>query len=152
MSPESEKSNQLSTFFWIIVICCSIIVLWVIPGFVPLLQKGGVGAGLWGFFTIIALGITVLAPLLYGWHTKDTTGAVIIGFLPFLLVMGISRIVSGNMLSDNDYLLYAVLYCTLLSFLGGAEGYFASKGNRTSLAIGILLAGIWIGIFFSGIS
>ncbi len=111
-------------------------------------QAGTPGSQAWGFFSIIALVATIAAPLAYGWYSRDPAGATIIGALPFLLVIGVSRIISG---SGQPDLVYAVFYFLTLSLAGGLSGYFAAKKTTKDLLIALLLAGIWTGIFLSGI-
>jgi hypothetical protein len=152
MSLKVNDLKQPSNFFWIIVISGAIAALWLIPGLVILMQGEGSGSGAWGLLTVIAIPATVIAPLVYGWDTRDTIGAVIIGLLPFLLVMGISGTLSGNIPGGSDHLAASVLYIVSLSLVGGVEGFLAAKKNLKSLVVGIFLAGVWIGIFLSGIN
>jgi len=152
MASGTQKSWQIPSFSHAVVISCAIAALWLIPGLVILMQGEGSGSGLWGILTIIAIPVTVIAPLVYGWDTRDTIGAVILGLLPFLLVMGISGTLPGNIPGGSDHLAASVLYIVSLSLVGGVEGFLAAKKNLKSLVIGIFLAGVWIGIFLSGIN
>jgi hypothetical protein len=115
------------------------------------LQEEGRGAGIWELFSVIALFLTVLAPVLYGWYTKDTKGAILMGILPFLLVMTIPRLFTSLGDSGSDYLVMTVLYIVSLCSIGGLEGYFASKHEKKTSVIAIALTVIWIVIFLSGI-
>jgi hypothetical protein len=98
--------------------------------------------------SFIALLSTIIAPLAYGWYSRDKAGAIIIGALPFLLVVGVSRISSSSGQAD---LIYAVVYFLSLSLAAGLEGYCAAKKTTGYLLFALLLAGIWVGIFLSGI-
>jgi hypothetical protein len=139
-------------FFWIIIISCAIIILWLIPVLVISLRGVGWGSGPWGVFSIIALIVTIIAPVAYGWHTKDTTGAVIIGVLPFLLTITIPRIFFGTGAHDTNYLIRSALYIVILCSIGGLEGYFAAKREIRSFVIAAALAGLWAVVFLSGIN
>jgi hypothetical protein len=151
MSPETRNSQKSFGFFYPLLISIAIIFLWVVPVFVLLLQAGTPGIRIWGFVSIIALLSTIIAPLAYGWYSRDSTGAILIGALPFLLVTGVSRIIPSPIPPNTDYLVYSVFYFVSLSLVGGLEGYFATKKTTGYLLIALLLAGIWAGIFLSGI-
>src|SRR5208337_920569 len=99
MSPETRNSQKSFFFFYPLLISCAILIFWLLPDLVIIMHGGEGGPGLWGLFTIIALPATIIAPLVYGWYTKDMTGAVLIGVLPFLLTMMVVRIGSGF---END--------------------------------------------------
>ena len=151
MSLALPESKNPIHFFWTILIICTIIALWLVPVIPVLLQGNGSGSGVWGYFSIIALIITINAPLAYGWYSRDGTGAVLIGALPFLLLTGVSRIISNPGPISIDYRVYSIAFIVLLSLIGGLEGFFAAKKTTRFLLIALLLAGVWAGIFFSGI-
>ncbi|MDD1685654.1 hypothetical protein [Methanoregula sp.] len=151
MSPEALTPQKSLNIYSSLLITASIAILWLVPAFASGGHDGPLGTGVMGGVSIIALTSTIIAPMLYGWYSPDRTGAVLIGVLPFLLVTGISRIISGNRPPGTDYLIYSVFYIVLLSLAGGLEGYFASKKSVGSLSISLLLALAWTGIFFSGI-
>lgn len=148
MSPENRTIQNPLNFFRTIAISGAIILLWVIVYLVQAGQAGTPGSQFWGFISIIALVATIISPLAYGWYSRDPAGAVIIGALPFLLVVGVSRIISG--FSQHD-LVYPVVYFLLLCLAGGLEGYFAAKRSTGYLVLAMILAGVWTGIFLSGI-
>jgi hypothetical protein len=148
MTPENQITQNPLNFFRTIAISAAIILLWVIVYLVQAGQAGTPGSQAWGFISIIALLATIISPLVYGWYSRDPAGAVIIGALPFLLVVGVSRIISS--LGQHD-LIYPVVYFLSLSMAGGLGGYFAAKRTTGYLVIALILAGIWVGIFLSGI-
>jgi hypothetical protein len=151
MYPETRNSQKSFGFFYPLLISAAIILLWIIPVLVLMWQAGTPGTGVWGYFSIIALLSTILSPLAYGWHFRDSTGAILIGALPFLLVIGVSRIIFSPNPPVADFLADRVFYIVSLSLIGGLEGYFAAKKTAGFLLIALLLAGIWLGIFLSGI-
>ncbi|MCK9631023.1 MAG: hypothetical protein M0R30_05215 [Methanoregula sp.] len=103
-------------------------------------------------FSIIALLATIIAPVAYGWQTKDTTGAVLIGVLPFLLTITIPRIFFGISAQDTNYLVRSALSIVALCSIGGLEGYFAAKREKRAFIIAAALAGLWAIVFLSGIN
>jgi hypothetical protein len=149
MSPESWNSQKHFFFLYPLLISFGIIIFWLLPDLVIITHGGEGGPGLWGLFSIIALPATIIFPLVYGWYSKNTTGAVLIGVLPFLLTMIVVRIWSG--FENDNYLIRAVLWIGSLCVTGGLEGFFAAKKTPGFLLIALLLAGIWAGIFLSGI-
>jgi hypothetical protein len=152
MSSETRNPQKIFNFFPALLISFAILMFWLIPDLVILMHGGKGGPGLWGLFTLVAIPATVIVPLAYGWHTKDTIGAVLIGSLPFLLTMGIVRIWPGSSIADNSYLIRTVLYIGSLSLIGGLEGYFSAMHEKRSLVLAIALAGLWILVFLSGIN
>jgi hypothetical protein len=152
MTSEDPITKNPPNFLPALGVSAVIILLWVIPVFVLASQAGRSGSGVWGIVSIIALLATVFAPLLYGWFTGDLTGAIIVGALPFPLVTGVSRVLFLPGQTGADFLVYTVVYIVVLGLVGGLEGYFAAKKTQGNLLIAILLAGIWAGIFLSGIN
>ena len=151
MSPEAMNPQKPLNFFSVLLISAAIVALWLVPVFASGSRVGNVGAGAWGYISIFALLLTIIAPMMYGWYSRDEPGAILVGVVPFLLTTGVSRIISCNTPQGIDYLVYSVIYVVLLSLAGGLEGYFAAKKTAESLLIALVLAGIWAGIFFSGI-
>lgn len=151
MSPETSNPQKPLNFSPVLLISAAIVILWLIPVFAYGGWAGSVGARAGGFISIIALLLTIIVPLVYGWYFRDGTGAILIGVVPFLLTYGVSRILSSNSPAGTGYLVYSVFYIVSLSLVGGLEGFFAAKKTAKSLLIALLLAGIWAGIFFSGI-
>jgi hypothetical protein len=148
MLPETRTIQNSPNIFRTIAISAAIILLWVTVYLVEVGLAGIPGSQVWGFISIIALLATIISPLAYGWYSRDPAGAVIIGALPFLLVVGVSRIISGY--GQHD-VIYPVVYFLSLSLAGGLAGYFAAKKTTGYLVIALILAGIWVGIFLSGI-
>lgn len=125
---------------------------WLIPDLIIFIHGGEGGPGLWGLFTFVALPATIIAPIAYGWHTKDTTGAVLIGLLPFLLTMGVVRILPGTGVGDTRYLVETVFWIGSLCAIGGLQGYFAAMREKRSLILAAILGGLWIFVFLSGMN
>jgi hypothetical protein len=150
MSPEASHPQNSLNFFLAIAISAAIVILWLFPVFAHGGKLGTAGAGPWGLVSIIAFVFTIIAPLVYGWYSRDGTGAILIGVVPFLLTTGISRIISNTSPPGTHYLVWSVLYVVSLSIVGGLEGHFAAEKNTKSLLIALVLAGIWTGIFFTG--
>jgi len=148
MSPETQNSIN---FFRTIAISTIIILLWLVPEIAAIYPGKGSGSGILGYASIIALIFTIIAPLVYGWYSRDGTGAILIGTLPFLVMFGFIRVITGNSPAGPGYLACSVVYLAALSLLGGLEGFFAAKKTTGYLLIALLLAGVWAGIFFSGI-
>jgi len=152
MSSEALKSQKSFSFFPALLISAVIIILWLIPVMVIFLRGVGWGSAAWGVFSIIALLATIIAPVAYGWQTKDTTGAVLIGVLPFLLTITIPRIFFGISAQDTNYLVRSALSIVALCSIGGLEGYFAAKREKRAFIIAAALAGLWAIVFLSGIN
>lgn len=152
MTPEAPIPQKPLNYFSALLISAAIAILWLIPAFTNGVPAATGGTGAWGFVSIIALLSTIIAPFAYGWYSRDETGAILVGVLPFLIVYGISRIISGDNPPGSGYLACSVFYIVSLSLAGGLEGFFAAKKTARSLLIALLLAGIWAGIFFSGIT
>ncbi|WP_292370653.1 hypothetical protein [Methanoregula sp. UBA64] len=146
----SAKTQNSFNFFRTIAISTIIILLWVVPFLILLWQAGTPGSQLWGLISLIALPATIASPLVYGWLSRDSTGAILIGTLPFLIITGLV-IITGNGPGGSQYLAYRIAYIASLILAGGLEGFFAAKKTTGHLVIALLLAVLWAGIFFSGI-
>jgi hypothetical protein len=146
-----RESPKTISFFLPFIVSAIIILLWLIPYAGLILREHGFNAGALGLVEYIAIPVTCLAPVIYGWKTTDTKGAVIAGVLPFLFVMSIPWIFSvesaGNQPAFTDWVLYMLPLC----IIGGLEGYFASHRDTISRGIAIILAGAWFWFFLSGI-
>lgn len=151
MSLIPPESKYPTHFFWVILIICTIIALWLVPEITAIYPGKGSGSGILGYAPVIALIVTIISPLVYGWLSRDSTGAIIIGALPFLLVNGVSGIIANPGQANADFPVYPVVYILSLSLTGGLEGFFAAKKTTGYLLIALLFAGVWAGIFFSGI-
>jgi hypothetical protein len=151
MLPGTQPPQRPHNLSLVLLISAGIVVLWVIPVIVMLSEAGTPGVHLWGFFSIFALPATLLFPLAYGWYSRDSTGAILIGVLPFLLVTGISKIFFSPPISRPDLLLYSIAYSVSLILISGLLGFFAAKKTAGSLLIAVVLAGMWTGIFLTGI-
>lgn len=150
MSSAIRNAQENFAFFIPLLVSAIIILFWLISLAFMTLRRGS-GAGLWGLFEIIVLLATIVAPVIYGWKTCDTNGAVLTGVLPFLFVMTVARVVSGELFPDTPSYVNSILYPAGLCIIGGLEGYFASRHEKKSLGIAIILAGAWFWFFLSGI-
>ena len=150
MSSQASNPQKPLNFFLALVISAAIVILWLVPVFAPGGRTGTVGTGAWGLVSVIALILTIISPLVYGWYSRDGTGAILIGVIPFLLTTGVSRIISITLPPGIEYLVYWILYIVSLSIIGGFGGFFAAKKTAGSLLVALILAGIWTGIFFTG--
>jgi hypothetical protein len=151
MSAQNPNSQNHLTIFHALLLSAFIVTLWLIPYFVMSLQEEGRGAGIWELFSVIALLLTILVPVVYGWYTKDTKASILLGVLPFLLVMTIPRLFASPGDAGSGYLVMTILYIVSLCSIGGLEGYFASRQEKKSLVIAIALTVLWIMVFLSGI-
>ena len=152
MTADNQDTKQSPPFIIPILVCAAVALLWLIPYIAMSLKGGGSGAGIWGIFSLIALPATVIAPVAYGRMTRDTIGAILIGVLPFLLVMTVPRLLSGEIPQDTGWLAWTVLYIVSLCTIGGLEGFFASRRDEKSLVVAVLMAGAWFWVFLSGIN
>ena len=146
-----QESPKTIPIFLPLIVSVIIILLWLIPYAGLILRERGFNAGVLGLVEYIAIPVTCLAPVIYGWKTSDTKGAVIAGVLPFLFVMSIPRIFSGEQAGNQPAFTDWVLYMLPLCITGGLEGYFASLQGNTWKGISIILAGTWVWFFLSGI-
>jgi hypothetical protein len=151
MASAIRNAQKSVPLFLPLLVSAIIFLFWLIPLAAMTLRENGSGAGIWGHFEIIALAATILAPVVYGWRTRDTNGAVLIGILPFLFVMTVIRFLSGNMPATSHHLVNTILYIALLCIIGGLEGYFASRPDWKFRGVAIILAGAWLCVFLSGI-
>ena len=90
-------------------------------------MAGTNGAGVWGYFAIISLLLTIIAPLVYGWYSRDGTGAILIGAIPILLITGVFRVITGNVPAESGYLIYSIVYIALLCMVGGLGGILPQR-------------------------
>jgi hypothetical protein len=151
MSSAIRNAQENFAFFIPLLVSAIIILFWLISLASMTLRERGSGAGIGGVFEIIALFATINTPVMYGWKTCDTNGAVLTGVLPFLSVMTIARVVSGELPPGTPSYVTSILYVAGLCIIGGLEGYFASRHEKKSLGIAIVLAGAWFWFFVSGI-
>jgi len=134
-----------------LVLTVLIFLFWRIPYAAIYLNGTGAGAGIWGIFSIIALFTTIVIPIAYGWMTQDSKGATLLGVLPYLFATTVPQFVMGEIPVIDGWLVQRILYIASLSVIGGLGGYFASRHEKISLFVAIILAGVWFMIFLSGI-
>lgn len=152
MSAVVQDFQKRHPFLLPLSLSAVMIVLYLIPLVAMTVRGKGSGPGIWGLFSIIAILITIAAPIVYGWQTRDAKGAVFIGVFPFLITMTVPRIVSGELPRDTTQLVRTVIYIASLCTISGLEGYFASRHEDKSLLAALALAGLWFIVFLSGLN
>lgn len=94
-----------------------------------------------------------VAPIFYGLQTKDTTGSIIVGTVPTLCLF--YKLHLGSFISvsipEAERIIDIFTYFGSLIFIGGLEGYYASKERIDSLITSIVFAIFWISIFLNGL-
>ncbi len=138
MPHPEEALHKFPHIFLPVLLAVVIVLLYLIPLFAMSMRGKDSGPGIWAVFSVVALLITIISPLIYGWKTHDTKGEVLIGLAPFLFVMTIPRILSGEIPRDMESLVRLVFYVVPLSAIGGLEGYFASQNEDKSLLFAII--------------
>lgn len=96
--------------------------------------------------------ILPMLPIIYGYMTRDTVGAILMGVLPFFGLFSV--LMFGELdssLSTMRWLTRAIPFWLILIIIAGLEGYFASKRKMSSLFVAIGLYSLWILWFLSGI-
>jgi hypothetical protein len=152
MSPIIRNFLKSIPFFHSFLVSALVILLWLIPLAAMTLREEGHGAGIWGYLEIAAFLATILAPVVYGWKSCDTKGAILTGVLPFLFVMTVPRLLTGEVPWGAPWFVNNVSSTIVLCIIGGLEGYFASLQEKQSLVVAGVLAGLWIVVFLSGIN
>jgi len=106
--------------------------------------------------TIIAMLIFVAAfpatAVLFGWFTKRKVGALLLGalLLPAIYLLFSLFLFHGNMVFLR--VPETAIYLIMLSVISGLAGYYAAHRNERHLALSIVLAGLWVFAFMSGIN
>jgi len=111
-----------------------------------------------GFFPgvaeVLVLFLYPSGAFLYGYVTGDGIRSLFAGTLSYasfiLTVMLVTSI--SNDFKELNYLLLFVGYHLILLLFVGLIGFFASKRQKFSYIISFILVGLWILIFFSGIT
>ena len=91
------------------------------------------------------------AAVLFGWFTKRKAAALLFGALlyPTLYCIGFLFLSRGNMVFIR--VPETALYIGGLSAISGLAGYCAAHHDQRYLALAIILVGIWVVAFLSGI-
>lgn len=147
-----QKKINSSPFFLPLVFTVIILLFWRIPYAAMYLKGEGSGAGIWGIFSIIALVTTLVTPIAYGWITHNTKGTVLLGILPYLFATTVPQFVMRDIPVIDGWLVQRILTIASLCAIGGLGGYFASRHEVRSLVVAVVLAGVWIFVFLSGIN
>ncbi|MFA5269184.1 MAG: hypothetical protein WC379_14545 [Methanoregula sp.] len=89
-------------------------------------------------------------PLLYGWYSGNRAGAILAGILPLPLFF-----IAGFFLLRLDNMVFVpqdlVSFVGILSAILGVAGYCAAQRTKEYLAVSVVLAGLWLVFFMSGI-
>ncbi len=89
-------------------------------------------------------------PLLYGWYSGNRGGAVLAGILPLPLLF-----LAGFFLLRPDNRVFfssdTIPFAIILSVILGIAGYCAALRRKDYLAVSVVLAGLWLVFFLSGI-
>jgi hypothetical protein len=90
-------------------------------------------------------------PVLYGWYSGNRAGAVLAGILPLPLVF-----LAGFFLLRPDTMVFlqsdTIPFVGILSAILGIAGYCAAQRTKEYLAVSVVLAGLWLVFFLSGIN
>ncbi|NLD56813.1 MAG: hypothetical protein GX651_01605 [Methanomicrobiales archaeon] len=106
--------------------------------------------------TVIAMSIFVTAfpatAVLFGWFTKRKVGALLLGALlvPTIYLLFSLFLFHGNMVFLR--VPETAIYLIVLSVISGLAGYCAAHHDQRHLAIAIVLTGLWMFTFMSGIN
>ena len=106
-----------------------------------------------GFISPFIIIILPTAPIIYGWITKDRTGAMFVGIAPLasIIVFGALYAAMTSQMRLSEVVI-GVAYLGSFSTVGGLEGHFASKGKSKDLVIAICFGILWVSIFLSGLN
>jgi hypothetical protein len=124
----------------------TILISLVLPLFVVSVSNFGITHGT-PLFVLMEIGIIILftlIPLVYGWYTVDTRGAVIIGILPiiFLAILAAARDPSDLFIPGRiDHVL---VFLMPLILMGGLIGFCASRQNYSWLFLAVCCIIGWV--------
>jgi hypothetical protein len=89
-------------------------------------------------------------PVLYGWYSGNRAGAVLAGILPLPLFF-----ITGYFLLRQDNMVFlahdTISFVGILSAILGVAGYCAAQRTKEYLAVSVVLSGLWLVFFMSGI-
>ena len=111
---------------------------------------GDYEAGISYAISTITILIFPIAPIIYGRITGDEIGSIVVGVIPIVIVLFYGNFILGSTYHISR-ILKVIAYTGSLAFIGGVEGYFASKKKIEHLLIAICLGILWISVFLSGI-
>ena len=135
-----------------------IVAAWIILNTVLHVPPGQIDAPQVVTYLLLVTGFSVIlaafpsAAILYGWYSKNRRAATLLGALLFPAVYVLSVITLSR---DNMVFLRVsetVLFLVALSLISMLAGYCAAHHNQRHLAIAIVLAGLWVFTFMSGIN
>jgi hypothetical protein len=111
-----------------------------------------------GAWLLLFIGFVILfsvfpaIAILYGWYTGNRAGAVLAGFLllPLFFIAGFFLIRSNNMVFIR--IPETVFFIGTLCAICGLAGWCAAQRTKNSLAVSILLTGLWLMIWLWGLN
>lgn len=100
----------------------------------------------------VELSVIPAIPVLVGWYTGKPARAAVAGILllPAIWILGFIVFSHGNMVFIR--VTETVLYLLVLSIVSGLAGYCAAQKTNRGLSAAIILLGIWVLVFPSGIN
>ncbi|MDY0387658.1 MAG: hypothetical protein RBT65_11140 [Methanolobus sp.] len=110
--------------------------------------------GYWLLFETMSILLWPAAPIIYGWITRDKTGSIVVGIVPYIGVLLYFTHITGklhNFLGIMQ-LIEGIFILGIVSLVGGLEGYYASQDKKDELKFAILLGVAWILLFIRGIN
>ena len=97
-----------------------------------------------------------IAPIIYGWISRDKIGSIIVGTVPVVVSFLYG---TGGLYDHHDGVISIAIHFIernyligLMAFVGGLEGYYASQGKKDELKFAILLGVAWTLLFIRGIN
>jgi hypothetical protein len=90
--------------------------------------------------------------IIYGWYTGNRNGAILAGALPLPLFY-----ITAYFLFSSDNMVFirvpeTIIFIVILSAICGLAGYCAARRTKNYLAVSILLTGLWLIIWMSGLN
>jgi hypothetical protein len=131
------------------IVSLIIVMIWEIPAIIASRSSGMPGQP-----AIVSLMIILLlpvAPVIYGWITRDQVGALIIGIIPMFLLGLIIPVVSGDF-PGGRWVITGIIYWGILMVIAGLAGYSAAKKELKYLVVSVILTGVWFAVFVSGLN
>ena len=127
------------------------IIVYEIAGASPAAPPGYIVSRLLALIVVFVLVSPFLAlPVLYGWYSGNRAGAVLAGILPLPLFF-----IAGYFLLSRDNMVFlahdTIPFVGILSAITGVAGYCAAQRTTEYLAVSVVLSGLWLVFFLSGI-
>jgi hypothetical protein len=127
------------------------LIVYEIAGAFPAATPGYLVSRLLALVVVFVLLSPFMAlPLLYGWYSGNRAGAILAGILPLPLFF-----IAGFFLLRLDNMVFVpqdiVSFVGILSAILGVAGYCAAQRTKEYLAVSVVLTGLWLVFFMSGI-